>query len=184
VDKIDSPGNTIPFFNPGAYGAVRTGVQKTKDKAAVRNVKKAPFSQMLETQDAEGLEALPDASPSEDILRNLLDDVHSAGDALKQRPLAEEIKQYKKAVRHFLHYVVENGYTLEEHTGIPKFLRPGFRGTRSTSDAQERKKYTLIQVVDQRLDQLATAVLSGQTTQVELLARLDEITGLLVDLMQ
>jgi uncharacterized protein YaaR (DUF327 family) len=95
--------------------------------------------------------------------------VHSAGDALKQRPLAEEIKQYKQAVRHFLRYVVENGYGIK---------------TENYLFNHEKRRKVQIEVVDQKLEQLASGILSGQLGQVELLARLDEITGLLVDLMQ
>jgi uncharacterized protein YaaR (DUF327 family) len=41
----------------------------------------------------------------------------------------------------------------------------------------------LIQVVDQKLEQLAAGILTGQASQLELLARVDEIAGLLVDLL-
>jgi uncharacterized protein YaaR (DUF327 family) len=168
MDKID-PGSGLPFFNPAAYTNAR---METRDKGAVKALKKTPFSRLLETRNAEAMAeagALPDYPPSEETLRELLDDVHSAGDALKQRPLAEEIKQYKRAVRHFLHYVVENGYGIKTENYLFK---------------HEKRRKVQIEVVDQKLEQLASGILSGQLGQVELLARLDEITGLLVDLMQ
>jgi uncharacterized protein YaaR (DUF327 family) len=186
MDKVD-PSSGLPFFNPAAYTSARTEAQKTRDKSALKALKKTPFSRLLEAQSAGTAEEavpLPDYPPSEEVLQGLLDDVHSAGDALKQRPLAEEIKQYKRAVRHFLHYVVENGYSMETHEGIPNYLKPGFTGQRGSLESKNRKGYHLIQVVDQKLDQLASGILSGQLGQLELLARLDEITGLLVDLMQ
>ncbi|MDR1597067.1 MAG: YaaR family protein [Treponema sp.] len=168
MDKIDIPGGA-PIFNPAAYTLARGEAQKSKDKGAV---KKTPFSRLLEEKGVRegGLpDALPDYPPSEEILQKLLDDVHSAGDALKQRPLAEEIKQYKQAVRHFLHYVVENGYSVK---------------TENYLFNHEKRRKVQIEVVDQKLEQLASGILSGQLKQVELLARLDEITGLLVDLLQ
>jgi uncharacterized protein YaaR (DUF327 family) len=39
-------------------------------------------------------------------------------------------------------------------------------------------------VADQKLEQLAAGLISGQLGQVDMLARLEEITGLLVDLLQ
>jgi uncharacterized protein YaaR (DUF327 family) len=168
MDKIDIPGGA-PIFNPAAYTVARGEAQKSKDKGSV---KKTPFSRLLEEKGARegGLsEVLPDYPPSEEILQELLDDVHSAGDALKQRPLAEEIKQYKRAVRHFLHYVVENGYSVK---------------TENYLFNHEKRRKVQIEVVDQKLERLASDILSGQLKQVELLARLDEITGLLVDLLQ
>jgi uncharacterized protein YaaR (DUF327 family) len=183
MDKVDIPGGGLPFFNPAAY----TAGLKSRDKGAVKALKKSPFSRLLEEKNAGAAEeagVLSSYPPSEAALQELLDDVHSAGDALKQRPLMEEIKQYKQAVRQFLHYVVENGYALEPHEGIPNYLKPGFKGQRGSPESKKRKGYHLIQVVDQKLDQLASGILSGQLGQLELLARLDEITGLLVDLMQ
>jgi uncharacterized protein YaaR (DUF327 family) len=180
MDKIETPGGGTPFFNPAVYTAARpllptqlpSGAQKTKDKGAVKTLKKTPFSRILEEKglgEAEEAGALPDYPPSETALQELLDDVHSAGDALRKRPLAEEIRQYKRAVRHFLHYVVENGYAVK---------------TENYLFNHEKRRKVQIEVVDQKLEQLASGILSGQLGQVELLARLDEITGLLVDLLQ
>jgi uncharacterized protein YaaR (DUF327 family) len=172
MDKVDLPtGNASPFFNPGAYSGIRPETRKTKDKD-VRGAKKIKFTELLAGREAEGAKELeaPDISPSEEALQKLLDDVHSAGDALKARPLAEEIKQYKHAVRDFLHYVVKNGFdTKEQASGV---------------NIMKRKVHTIIQVVDQKLEQLASAVLSGQRSQLDLLARLEEINGLLVDLLE
>jgi uncharacterized protein YaaR (DUF327 family) len=189
MDKVDSPAAA---FNPAAYLSARAEAQKSKDKGAVKNLKgrpvlKTPFSRLLDetgAREAEGAEALASYPPSEEALQELMDGVHSAGDSLKKRPLAEEIRQYKKAVRNFLRYVVENGYSLDTHAGVPNYLKPGFKGQRGSPEAREGKLHYSIQVVDQKLEQLASGILSGQLGQLELLARLDEITGLLVDLMQ
>jgi len=172
MDKVDLPtGNASPFFNPGAYSGIRPEAQKTRDKN-VKGAKKVKFTELLAGREAEGakeLEAL-DVSPSEEALQKLLDDVHSAGDALKERPMDEEIRRYKQAVRGFLHYVVKNGFdTKEQASGV---------------NIMKRKVHTLVQVVDQKLEQLASAVLSGQSSQLDLLARLEEINGLLVDLLE
>ncbi|WP_010257755.1 YaaR family protein [Treponema primitia] len=171
MDKIDIPGSA-PIFNPAAYTVARGEAQKPKDKGSVKALKKTPFSRLLEekgVREGEEVGALPDYPPSEEVLQELLDDVHSAGDALRLRPLAEEIKQYKQAVRHFLHYVVENGYTVK---------------TENYLFNHEKRRKVQIEVVDQKLEELASGILSGQLGQVQLLARLDEITGLLVDLLQ
>jgi uncharacterized protein YaaR (DUF327 family) len=168
VDKIDIPGGNAPAFNPASY-AVRTEAQKPKDKGGV---KKNTFSRLLERQDARETGeafALPEYPPSEETLQELLDDVHSAGDALRLRPLGEEIKRYKQAVRHFLHYVVANNYSVK---------------TESYLLNHEKRCKVQIEVVDRKLEQLAAGILSGQLGQIDILARLDEITGLLVDLLQ
>jgi uncharacterized protein YaaR (DUF327 family) len=164
MDKIDLPGQGV--FNPAAYAA-RTETQKSKGKGGV---KKNVFSRLLARQDVRETEETPGLPhPSEEALQELLDDVHSAGDALRLRPLAEEIRRYKQAVRQFLHYVVANGYSVK---------------TESYLYNHEKRRKVQIEVVDQKLEQLAAGILSGQLGQVDILTRLDEITGLLVDLLQ
>jgi uncharacterized protein YaaR (DUF327 family) len=167
VDKIDIPGGAAPAFTPASYAA-RTETQKSRDKGIKKNV----FSRLLEQQEvreAEEAFALADYPPSEEALQELLDDVHSAADALRLRPLGEEIKRYKQAVRHFLHYVVANNYSVK---------------TENYLFNHEKRRKVQIEVVDQKLEQLSAGILSGQLGQIDILARLDEITGLLVDLLQ
>jgi uncharacterized protein YaaR (DUF327 family) len=165
MDKIDSAGGAASFFNPAA----RTETKKARDKGGV---KKSAFSRLLERQEelreTEASSALS-VEPSEEALQELLDDVHSAGDALRLRPLEEEIRQYKRAVRNFLRYVVENGYAVK---------------TESYLLNHQKRSMMQIEVVDRKLEQLAAGILAGQLGQVAILERLDEITGLLVDLLQ
>ncbi|MDR1950152.1 MAG: YaaR family protein [Spirochaetaceae bacterium] len=156
----------VPLFNSAAYAAVTAGPKKTRPP-----VKKTAFSAVLETaEEAEGAPVEAPLPVSEETLRELLDAVHSRGDDIKQRPFPEEIKQYKKAVRDFLHYVLENGYTVGERI--------------SGAGVLKRKKLTLIQVIDRKLEELAAFTISSQRDQLALLARVDEITGLLVNLLQ
>ncbi|MDR1987093.1 MAG: DUF327 family protein [Treponema sp.] len=156
------------FFNTLAYTKA-----ETKKKQDVRKGQKPLFSGILEhinrSAEAESV-AVEEFPPSEERVSELLDAVHSAGDDLKRRPLPEEILRYKTAVRNFLHYVVKHGYTTEKQVSGTNLLK--------------RKNFAIVQVVDRKLEQLAAGILAGQTVQLEILARLEEITGLLVDIMQ
>jgi len=105
----------------------------------------------------------------EKILEVLLDDVHSSGDALKERQLPENIMAYKDAVRTFVRYVVDRTYTVSERTSGGNILK--------------RKKFTQVQVIDEKLEQLAAGILTNQRGQLGLLGKIEEINGLLVDLM-
>jgi uncharacterized protein YaaR (DUF327 family) len=166
--KVDSPDSNF-IFNPAAYSQVHAETKKTRNRGQTREARKPAFAEFLENAGAQDTEA-PETLPiSEETLRALLDDVHSSGDELKSRPFPDEIMRYKKAVRNFIHYVVENSYTLEEKTSGANLLR--------------RKKFTLVQVVDKKLEQLAAGIMAGQTGQLDLLARIDEIAGILVNLL-
>jgi uncharacterized protein YaaR (DUF327 family) len=166
--KVDSPDSNF-IFNPAAYSQIQAETKKTKNRAPVRENRKPAFAKFLENAGMRETEAPENFPISEETLQTLLDDVHSSGDELKNRPFPDEIIRYKKAVRNFIHYVVENSYTLEEKTSGVNLLR--------------RKKFTMVQVVDRKLEQLAAGIMAGQTNQIELLARIDEIAGILVNLL-
>ncbi|MDR3342051.1 MAG: DUF327 family protein [Treponema sp.] len=169
--KIHLSEGLPSFLNPAALAHVKAEPQKTKDKSPVLGSRKTRFSGVLEAATREAaLDTMPAFPVSEEAIKELLDEVHSAGDDLKNRPLPAEIQRYKQAVRNFLHYVVENGYTTEKQCiGV---------------NLKRRQEKTLVQVVDRKLEQLAAGILLGQTSQLEILARLEELTGLLVDLLQ
>ncbi|MDR1307151.1 MAG: DUF327 family protein [Treponema sp.] len=186
MDNIVFPDGSSPLFNPAAYGEAAAEARRAKpggpDKtgksrksAGKDGVKKKNFASFFETP------ALPRELPlSEDSLHELLDTVHSAGDALAGRPFPPEIKAYKEAVRNFVHYVVENGFDTEEQTSSVNISREKIGG----ANIVKRKKYTLVQVIDKKLEELAAGILRGQIQQLEILAKQEEIKGLLVDLMQ
>lgn len=156
------PDSPSPFYNPAAHTeALKARGPERREKNGP--VKKRPFSFFFEKASAP--EELP---ASEESLHLLLDGVHNAGDALAKRPFPDEIKAYKQAVRNFVHYIVENCFAAEEHQSGANLLR--------------RKKFTLVQIIDQKLEELASAVLQGQSDQLSILARTDEIRGLLIDL--
>jgi len=46
----------------------------------------------------------------------------------------------------------------------------------------QQKKYVIIRVIDEKLEDLAAHVLKSQGEQLDILDRIDEINGLLIDL--
>lgn len=105
----------------------------------------------------------------EAALEAMLDEVHAAGDKLKEKPLPDNIVAYKAAVKNFVRFVVDRTYAVTESTSGGSILK--------------RKKFTQVQVIDQKLEQLAAGILSNQRSQLGLLERIEEINGMLVDLI-
>ncbi|MDR2517169.1 MAG: DUF327 family protein [Spirochaetaceae bacterium] len=167
IVKIDFPDGAF-FANPASFNALRAETKKARDGGRAKSPARKDFSRLL--AGAAASEAPVELPPGEAALNELLDAVHSTGDELKNHPLPDNIKRYKQAVRNFLHYVVENGYTVEEQTSRAGLLK--------------RKKYTLVQVADRKLEELAVAILAGQAGQLDILARVEEINGLLVNMLQ
>jgi uncharacterized protein YaaR (DUF327 family) len=183
--KVEGAADASFYMNPAAYAQVKDDKKTGTRVPGVRDKKE--FSSLfddLRGKTADELGPLRDLPVSEETLNLLMDDVRSSGDVLLSRPLPEEIMRYKQAVRNFINYVVQNAYAIEHEKGIPKFLKPGYTGPRGTPDAMSQKQYTKIQVIDKKLEDLAAMLLSGQKNQMKVIAGLEEIRGLLIDLLQ
>jgi len=157
--RIDSLGEASPYHVPD-----RKKAQK-KEKGHWRT-----FSRMVE-EAGRGGRAGDGTSGRRDrrSLEELLDTVFAAGGALKSAPTLENIRAYRGQVQAFLRHVVEHMLEVEESTSGGNILK--------------RKRYTLIRVIDGKLESLAASVLSAQREQLGILAQVDEINGMLVDLV-
>jgi uncharacterized protein YaaR (DUF327 family) len=159
MSRIDSLGEAASYHIPD-----KKKTQK-KEKAKSRS-----FSRLVE--EAEGAEA-----PSEELeepqerraVEELLDGVFAAGDQLKKLPTLETVKDYRRKVKAFVKYVVSRTVALRETASGANILR--------------RKRFTLVEVIDKRLESLALSVFSAQREQIAILAQVDEINGLLIDLV-
>lgn len=96
----------------------------------------------------------------------LIEQITEVGARFAKNPTAPLLKQYKSMIREFLEHVTEHMYLVEHHTG----------------GRLRQKIYTVTRIIDQRLSALTELVMSQQAKNIELLATLDEIRGLLVDL--
>jgi len=178
MDKVDFTGSSLigTSLRPAQKQEPRKTRGKSDGSGKTRGVNKTLFSEVLEKTASAELGPIRELAPSEEALTELMDEVHSSGSDLRDRPFHAEILRYKKAVRNFINYVIENGYELQRSSGIKqKVMIEGVSDWKTTV-------YYQINVVDRKLEELAAAILSGQSTQLERVSKLDEITGLLVDL--
>lgn len=169
--KVDFPESQAPFLNPTIYSSTQAELKRQKKSGKAEPT--ASFAKVLKTSEEDSLTApvaLPEGISSSEALQYLLDQVHTAGEELKEKPFQEQILHYKEAVRNFIKYVVDNTYSVEEKISGTNILK--------------RKKFTIIQVIDKKLDQLAAGILAGQASQIQILSKLDEIKGLLINLLQ
>ncbi|MDR1288099.1 MAG: YaaR family protein [Treponema sp.] len=179
--KVDSPD--LLYVNPAAAG-IKPEARKEKQR-----VGKGRLSRFSSALDAAGKAEAADGSfrdlpVSGETVDLLMEEVRGAGEELRKRPLPGEILRYRQAVRDFMHYVVENGFAVDSVEGVPNYLRPAYRGGRGTPESRSGQRYVSVRIVDKKLEDLAASILSGQADQLELASRLEEITGLLVDLLQ
>ncbi|MDR0448409.1 MAG: DUF327 family protein [Treponema sp.] len=175
-------GSSTPLFNSSAYGEAAAETRKSKPDPLGKTGKKRKTGEpknFVSFFEKAVLGKVKDLPLSENSLHELLDSVHETGDTLSRRPFPPEIAAYKEAVRNFIHYVVKNSFDLEGQTSKVKFIKLGGGIT-----INEPKQYTIIRVIDAKLEGMAAAILRGQMNQLEILEKLDEIKGLLVDLLE
>ncbi|MDP3179360.1 MAG: YaaR family protein [Spirochaetaceae bacterium] len=167
--KIDFPEGSIPFV-PGFVPRPKTeGAKVKKGKGLFGAALDATIRDANEGTEAGGVSAT--SGPfSQVALESLLDEVHSAGDKLKENPGMELVAAYKKAVRDFLHYVVDKSYAVEQKSSGRNILK--------------RNIYFNVSVIDESLERLAAEIIRNQRDKLEILRRIDEINGMLVDFLR
>ena len=165
MDKVDF--SIASLLNPSLQAGL-TKQKKTENESKSGAIRKKQFSQVLEeTSMTRELGPYRELTASDEALTLLMDAVRSAGSDLIDRPFHDEILEYKRAVRNFIHYVLENAFDVERS----QVRRKG-----------KIKTHVQVQVIDRKLEELAASILSGQTTALTRVSKIDEIKGLLVDL--
>jgi len=165
MDKVDFSLASLLSHPDG----LKQQAKKAKLGDGPKGNRKTHFAEIMQNavSGAAELGPLREYAPSEEALSELMDAVHSTGSDLIDRPFHDEIIKYKKAVRNFINYVIENSFDVEK-------IQSKRRG--------KVKIHVQIQVVDRKLEELAAAILAGQVNQLERVSKIDEIKGLLVDL--
>lgn len=163
MEKIGFPSSAAFHLDPD-----RKGKRKKKEK---KTGKINRFSSLLAESEQTAAAGMSSsiADTGHEKLEEILDDLYELGETLKSEQTIANLKKYRQSIQHFFRYVVNNGIEAETIAGI--------RNPRT----MEQKQYTLIRVVDSRLEKLASHILSSQKNQLEILRGVDEIYGLLVN---
>lgn len=143
-----------------------------KKKAGRREkTQRREFSRLVESVAEEGALAPEDFDDARRrrTIEELLDAVFSSGDSLKKAPTLEAIRMYRQNVKAFVKFTVAHSIAVEETT--------------SGANVLKRKRFTMVKVIDEKLEALAVSVLAAQKDQLAILAQIDEINGMLVNLV-
>lgn len=175
MDKIDSTGPGSFFFRPDSPLPNKEKDKKTKSSSASKSFLAffPPTSDSPnESSKFEGSNSLPpNLSDQElqDYLVPYIDTIHQLGDALIKLPSRDHITQYRRALSEFLQIVSDQVYAQEEH--------------RSMNSLVNQKKFTLLTTINKKLEGLALGILTNQATQLQILSQVEEINGLIFDLL-
>jgi hypothetical protein len=112
--------------------------------------------------------AIDDAELQEK-LTNLMNDIATQGKLLSEHMDIRDMKRYRGLVKDFLNEVVNRSH---------KFSRENFLDRKG-----RHRVYGMIKLVDERMDELATALVQDEKDHIDILNRVDEIRGLLLDII-
>jgi len=101
-------------------------------------------------------------------LTGLLNDIATQGNLLSEHMDIRDLKRYRNLVKEFLNETVNRSH---------KFSRENFLDRRG-----RHRVYGMIKLVDEKLDELATALVADEKDHIDILNRVDEIRGLLLDI--
>ena len=99
----------------------------------------------------------------------LVERVRAAGKRFRDDPAEDNLERYKAEVRDFLARATGEAYAIAEEAGVPR-------------DGQQ-KLFQTVQTVSAEVDALTRHTLEGEGRHLALLASLDDIRGLLLDLI-
>ena len=107
----------------------------------------------------------------EDALVYLKDKADIASDLVKTEFSLESFSNYRKAVSNLMKFIVHTNYEVKMNI------------RRRPSRRFKTEKFYLIDIVDKKIDKLAADILENHLETLQVLVRIDEINGLVVDLI-
>lgn len=99
----------------------------------------------------------------------LLDDIEKEGKKISKHMDVRDMKYYRSLIQQFMNEVVSRSH---------KFSRENFLDRRG-----RHRVYGIIKLVDENLDLLATELLKAEKDHLLILSKIDEIRGLLLDIL-
>lgn len=140
-------------------GDIRTGMDKLPKDSLRQQPGNARFGQMVEKQEMR--------LQGEQITR-LFGDISTAGDRLARSRNLRDMAKYKMLIRRFLKEAVESGIELKQSHTWNQF--------------GEGRRLKIIQTIDEKLIALTESLLDEEESSIDLLAKIGEIKGLLINL--
>ena len=195
--EIDSLGAN--YYYSGVQNASHETIKRNTEKKEVLKTgtsKKLSFEKLLKGEDVEEPQFVAAGLPPEvatmtidEAAVYLADAVGNAGNDFSNEQTQENLEKFKTAVSQFIRFVVENNFEITAHRKKNRLGKDMIVPSRSNIFSN----YSLpphridpklkIQVINEKLDALARETLSNQSNNLKLLAQVNEIKGLIVDLM-
>ncbi len=144
---------------PTGSKQISAGSSETFGRGSGVNAKQSAFVETLKESDNERRRQACDK-----ILRQ----IDALSEELKKAPTPSGVKKYRRLVASFIREAMDQTYELNEET---HWDRSG-----------NRKSYITVRNINKALEELTDEVMKREKKQIDLVAKLDEIRGMLLDL--
>lgn len=108
-------------------------------------------------------------SDLQEKVNSMLNDITTQGELLAKHMDIRDMKRYRGLIKDFLNEVVYRSH---------KFSRENFLDRRG-----RHRVYGIVRLIDENLDALATELIKDEKNQIDILAKIGEISGLLLDIL-
>ena len=102
-------------------------------------------------------------------LNLMMEEIVMQGDKIVKRMDVRDMRRYRTLIKDFMNEIVNRSH---------KFSRENFLDRRG-----RHRVYGIIRLLDEKLDELAQALVSEECDKIAILAKVDEIRGLLLDIL-
>lgn len=175
--------DSVGFQNQSLYFQAAQSASQQMARQEAKKTEKSIFSRLsfADTlkKSKEEAELVSDGLPVElagmdveSAIVYLKDEADLASDKLKEKQSPENIENYRKKIGQFLKYVERNNFEVIEKRRFGRNRR-----------GRTLAPYYQIQVINQKMNNLTSDMLYNHSKNLNLLARIEEINGLIVDLI-
>ncbi|GKU77115.1 YaaR family protein [Paenibacillus sp. L3-i20] len=136
------------------------GQNRPNADSAMKPIQAASFADVMIQQDAER---------TQEQLNGKLQDIHRQGDRLAKNMTVRELMLYRQMVKQFLEDTIRRGVGIKEVRGFDRRGRV--------------KRYKLLDEIDATLVSMAEDLLDSEQGRIDLLNKIGEIRGILINLL-
>ena len=152
----------------GANGVGIKGIQqlplatniKLEGKSAIKEASRSEFLEKFEKIKSENVK---------EELENIFGKITEQADKIGEKMYLKDILEYKKLVKEFLNVATQNSHQFQNQNFLDR------RG--------RHRNYSIVKTVDRELDTLSREFINGQIDHMGVLKKIDDIRGMLLDIM-
>lgn len=152
-------------------GANGVGIKSIQQLPLATNIKLEGKSAIKEASRSEFLEKF-EKIKSENVkeeLENIFGKITEQADKIGEKMYLKDILEYKKLVKEFLNVATQNSHQFQNQNFLDR------RG--------RHRNYSIVKTVDRELDTLTREFINGQIDHMGVLKKIDDIRGMLLDIM-